>query len=382
MNRAIKLFSFMLLSLLFTFCGNKAQDVMLAAANELFEAEKYEEAKTAYQKLLEIYPKNKLAYYNLAVIDIKSNNPDGAVANFSKAIEIDPFYGNAYLSRGKIYMSQKNYQAAEYDFKSAQIDESVFEDALNELGRLKVATGNYEEGIQLITKCIQLNDTALLYRLTRASAFFELGLYDRSLNDINHVLGRKPKNWEANLLKARNYMEKPQLDSVLYFLDRARLFSKDHPMVYSAFSDYYLMTDEPSMAIAYAEKGLQLNTNYIPLIINKARAFDGMEKFEQANTIYNEVAELADSIPEFHYYLAKNKVYLGDSTGAILSLTDAIALRKNYSEAYKFRSILKARLGDVEGAVNDQKLSEGAGYFLRKNETDAKKQDSKEPSTP
>jgi tetratricopeptide (TPR) repeat protein len=372
----------MLLSLLFTFCGNKAQDVMLAAANELFEAEKYEEAKTAYQKLLEIYPKNKVAYYNLAVIDIKSNNPDGAVANFSKAIEIDPFYGNAYLSRGKIYMSQKNYQAAEYDFKSAQIDESVFEDALNELGRLKVATGNYEEGIQLITKCIQLNDTALLYRLTRASAFFELGLYDRSLNDINHVLGRKPKNWEANLLKARNYMEKPQLDSVLYFLDRARLFSKDHPMVYSAFSDYYLMTDEPSMAIAYAEKGLQLNTNYIPLIINKARAFDGMEKFEQANTIYNEVAELADSIPEFHYYLAKNKVYLGDSTGAILSLTDAIALRKNYSEAYKFRSILKARLGDVEGAVNDQKLSEGAGYFLRKNETDAKKQDSKEPSTP
>ena len=64
--------------------------------------------------------------------------------------------------------------------------------------------------------------------------------------------------------------------------------------------------DECAIAASFAEKGLKQDPTNIGLILNRARAFDGMERFEKANDIYLEIGKIADSIPEYHYYLANN----------------------------------------------------------------------------
>jgi tetratricopeptide (TPR) repeat protein len=119
------------------------------------------------------------------------------------------------------------------------------------------------------------------------------------------------------------------------------------------------MNDESAMAIAFAEKGLQTMPDNIPLKLNKARAYDGMEQYEKANIVYTEIGVLADSIPEYHFYLAKNMLYLGDTASALIALGDAVALRRNYQEAFTVRSIVKARIGDPVGAAEDQERAKG-----------------------
>jgi tetratricopeptide (TPR) repeat protein len=179
------------------------------------------------------------------------------------------------------------------------------------------------------------------------------------VHDCNKVIARNPKRWEAYLLKGKNFLEMPVMDSVLLVLDYARLYSNEDPATLAAISEYYLMNDESAMAIAFAEKGLQSQPYNIPLKLNKARAYDGMEQYEKANAVYNEIGTTADSIPEYHFYLGKNMLYLGDTASAVIALSDAIALRRNYSEAYTLRSIVKARIGDAVGAAEDRERAKG-----------------------
>jgi len=142
-------------------------------------------------------------------------------------------------------------------------------------------------------------------------------------------------------------------------LEYARLYSNDEPQVLAAYSEYHLLMDESALAIAFAKKGLKYNPDNIPLKINKARALDGMEQFEKANMVYAEIGQLADSIPEFHFYLAKNMLYLGDTASAIIELTDAVALRRDYPQAYTLRSIIKAKVGDAVGSAEDRERAKG-----------------------
>jgi tetratricopeptide (TPR) repeat protein len=119
------------------------------------------------------------------------------------------------------------------------------------------------------------------------------------------------------------------------------------------------------MAASFAEKGLKKEPNNIGLILNRARAFDGMERFDKANEIYLEIEKIADTIPEYHFYLANNLMSLGDSATAVVELTDAIALRPNYSEAYLLRSKLKAKFGDMKGSVEDREKSRGKNLWKK-----------------
>ena len=340
-------------------CSQKNPDALLKIGNRLFEAGKWEEAKKTYLKITEVAPEYAMAYYNLGIMDWQAQQYETAEAYFSQAIERDPMYARAYLMRGRCYFKLNEFKMAENDFQTARVNPEVSFEGLSELGRLWVSQRRFAEGLKVLNQCLQISDTSDLVLLTRASALFETHNYEASVRDCNKVISRNPKRWEAYLLKGKNFLEMPVMDSVLLVLDYARLYSNEDPATLAAISEYYLMNDESAMAIAFAEKGLQSQPYNIPLKLNKARAYDGMEQYEKANAVYNEIGTTADSIPEYHFYLGKNMLYLGDTASAVIALSDAIALRRNYSEAYTLRSIVKARIGDAVGAAEDRERAKG-----------------------
>ena len=340
-------------------CQQKNPNMLLLTGNKLHQAGKISEAKEIYLRITEIDPNYALAYYNVGIIDMSSNQFETAVDYFSSAIERDPMYGKAYLMRGRCFIKLGRVKMAENDFLTAQLDSKTTFEARSELGRLLISHRRFTEGIRILDQCLQSRDTNQLVLLTRASGLFETNQYKKSLRDCNRVLGMNKERWEAYLIKAKNFLEIPRLDSVEINLEYARLYSNDEPQVLAAYSEYHLLMDESALAIAFAEKGLKYNPDNIPLKINKARALDGMEQFEKANMVYAEIGQLADSIPEFHFYLAQNMLYLGDTASAIIELTDAVALRRDYPQAYTLRSIIKAKVGDAVGSAEDRERAKG-----------------------
>ncbi|MFO8128450.1 MAG: tetratricopeptide repeat protein [Bacteroidales bacterium] len=79
-----------------------------------------EPATRAYERLLDIDPRNKYALYNLGFINlVYFDDFESAAAYFSQALEIDPEYADAYYNRGYSYELRGLVNEARRDYQKA-----------------------------------------------------------------------------------------------------------------------------------------------------------------------------------------------------------------------------------------------------------------------
>jgi len=107
--------------------------------------------------------RDKTYYYNKGVDYAKSGNYEKASQNFEKAIEKDNLYTDPYIKRGEMYLDQKKYNEAIYDFNQAiTSDKSNWRAyflrgcANMELGTSKYSR-SYKKSVSDFTQSILLN---------------------------------------------------------------------------------------------------------------------------------------------------------------------------------------------------------------------------------
>ena len=106
---------------LFTACG----DNQSSEGDKLFQQGQYEAAIQQYSEYLEYNPEDLKAIYNQGRAYEELGQLDKSLANFEKAIEIDPLHANSLTSIGKHYFRENNYADASFYFsKAAEIKQS------------------------------------------------------------------------------------------------------------------------------------------------------------------------------------------------------------------------------------------------------------------
>lgn len=88
------------------------------AANTLFKDKHYEKAEDVYSTAIEMEP-TAILYGNRAFARIRLEQFGGAVADSTKAIELDPTYIKAYYRRADANMAMGKFKEALKDFKAA-----------------------------------------------------------------------------------------------------------------------------------------------------------------------------------------------------------------------------------------------------------------------
>lgn len=79
-----------------------------------------------YTKAIEIDPRYARAYDNRGSARAKKGDPDGAIADYSKAIELDPRYPLAYIGRGLARSDKGDLDGAISDYsKAIEIDPRI-----------------------------------------------------------------------------------------------------------------------------------------------------------------------------------------------------------------------------------------------------------------
>jgi tetratricopeptide (TPR) repeat protein len=123
---------------------------------------RYDEAIAEYNKAIELDPKYALAYSNRGSTYYDKKQYDLAIADSSKAIELDPNYSNAYYIRGSAYYVKKQYDLAIADYTIAIKLDPGYAKAYNYRGNAYNKIGQYELAIADFNKVIELStDTNL-----------------------------------------------------------------------------------------------------------------------------------------------------------------------------------------------------------------------------
>ena len=78
-----------------------------------------EGALADFNKAIEINPQDPDAWNNRGLIYNRQGKPGAALSDFSRAIELDDLYGKAYCNRGLVYLKLGRTAEAEEDLKKA-----------------------------------------------------------------------------------------------------------------------------------------------------------------------------------------------------------------------------------------------------------------------
>ena len=200
--------------------GNAVQE-HLAAGQNYYDQKQWEKAIAEFSKAIDLNPNLARAYGSRGDAYSSEGQFDRAIADYTVAIELDPNNDTAYLNRGNAYDEKGEYNNAIADYTSAITLNPRLEDAYNNRGVVYNETHNYNRAIADYTRAIELapNDSEAYYN--RGRTYDNKGEYDNAMTDYNTALAMNPNYPEAYSSRGYVYFEQGNYDASINDYTRA-----------------------------------------------------------------------------------------------------------------------------------------------------------------
>jgi protein O-mannosyl-transferase len=203
------------------------------------------------------------AYINRGNAFKNENKNDLAMADFSKAIELNPNSSFAFYNRGTAYEDAKKYELAMADYNKAIELNPDFSPAYNNRGNL-YANGNKSDlALADFNKAIELNkDYSQAYN-NRGNLYANANKYDLALADFNKAVELSPGNSKAYNNRANVYVKKKQYDLAISDFSKAIVLNPNYAQPYFNRGSIYDFLKNYDLAIADFSKAISIDPNFM-----------------------------------------------------------------------------------------------------------------------
>lgn len=147
---------------------------------------------------------------------------DAAIENYTKAIEFDPQYVEAYWRRAITHRARGDHAAAIADFtKAIEADPEHAQQSYYERGVSQLDNRNYDAAIADFTKAIELDHYYAEAYYNRGLAHYQKKNYNAAMADYDRAVDFIPHLIEAFVARARLKLEQGNLTGSLADFDEA-----------------------------------------------------------------------------------------------------------------------------------------------------------------
>jgi tetratricopeptide (TPR) repeat protein len=244
---------------------------------------------------------------------------DGAIADFTQAVALDPKDVAALDQRGLAREARGDIDGALADFNQVITLDPKQADAFNNRGLIKQARGDYDGALADYNQALLLDPRIAAAHYNHGLIEARKGYYDAAIADYDHALEIDPK-----------------MDQAYYDRGNAKNFEGN---LDGALADYtQALTLNPKLADAYVKRGF-------------ARQTKGDNDGALAD--YALAIALKPTEALAYYNRGLIKVQKGDMPGAIDDTTQSIILDPKNASAYCNRGMARFGTGDLDGARSD-----------------------------
>lgn len=141
--------------------------------------------QSAYESMT---PGHALYYSNRGDNYLNSENYDLAIAEYTKAIELDPSLSSLYYNRGLAYSLKGTYDLAIDDYTKSIEIEPNYANSYNNRGRAYFLLGQYEKALPDCEKALSLAPNTDYMLDLRASTYVALGRNEEAIQDFEQIL--------------------------------------------------------------------------------------------------------------------------------------------------------------------------------------------------
>ena len=146
---------------------------------------------TLWNDTIAKYP-SAIAYNNRGTVQSGPGSTDLALADFNRAIELDPAFAKAYNNRGIAYLTKGILDGALKDFNQTIELQRDFFDAYNNRGIVFVYLKEYDKAISDFTQALSINPGYTRAYTNRGIAYMTKGSFDLAIRDFDKVIAIDP----------------------------------------------------------------------------------------------------------------------------------------------------------------------------------------------
>ena len=189
------------------------------------------DAVKAFSKAIELDPQYAEAYFGRGAAYEFLGNYKQAVQNFTKTIELNP-QAHVAFARGLAYYKLHNYQQAIQDYNKAIELDPRDAMAYSERGRAHFSLHNYQQVIQDSNKAIELDPQYADAYVNRGNAYGILGNKQQEIQDYNKAIELGPRNATAYRLRGSVYIGLHNYQQAIQDSNKAIELDPQHSMGY------------------------------------------------------------------------------------------------------------------------------------------------------
>ena len=258
-----------------------------------------------------------------------SEDFSGAIADYTKSIELDPDYTYAYLRRGLAKYYLKDFNGAIADYTKAIELSTDYSSAYYNRGLAKHDLKDFSGAIADYTKAIELSTDY-------SSAYYNRGLAKYYLKDFNGAIADYTKSLELDPLKKYRFHD----------LFKAKILNKEYK---GAISDLF-KSRSIVLTILYIVFGF-----YFMCFMCFSKWAEKYIWMRHKHKIQIDVSKRNEAIG----YLKKGNQEFKNKqfVDAIKYYTKAIEIDVDFKEAYANRAKARKALGDIKGYNEDISIS-------------------------
>ncbi|MGO8955677.1 MAG: tetratricopeptide repeat protein [Rhodomicrobium sp.] len=305
----------------------RASADMLEAGFKHLQAERLRDAEVCFRQVLSAHPGHPDASYLLGMIALQEGhaadaahlighavsrnkqNPfmvcnfgialcmlkrfDEAIANFDRALSIEPSFALAHYNRGNALRELKRYDEALRSYEKAITlrpnDAELHNNRANTLQELK----RFDEAVASYEKALEIKpDFALAFR-NRGNALHRLKRFEEALASYDRALVLKPDYMEALNNKGAALRELHRLDEALVYYDKALALRPGDADLYNNRGNILLEITRFDEALANFDTALALNPGLVQAYNGRGNVLRELKRPSEAMACFDKALALS-----------------------------------------------------------------------------------------
>jgi tetratricopeptide (TPR) repeat protein len=329
----------------------------------LANQKRFAEAEETIRLGIKSAPESAVGHYYLGRIGVEGKDLEKAVANFEKALALNPTFEPAYVALGSVYeANQQRDKAIAVYRRYLQSVNPKNREIRHHLVRLQIGAKKYDEALQELESMLAEDPGDLDAQLRIGLIYGEQKNYPKAIERLNNILAARPaelkvrdylgylyeesKNYpkavEAYAMNVKlepSYFEGhlhlgvlqyrlKQFPSAIEHLQLATKLNPKQPESHIVLGLAYFQTEQYDLALQAFSEGLRYNPDNADLHFNAGTAYDKLNRFEEVVRSMETALKIdphhADALNYLGYSYAERGVKIEEA----ISLTkQAVALR-------------------------------------------------------
>ena len=322
--------------------------LMLNDAVSAYKAGKLVEAEQLCQQIITTESDCFFAFHILAAVQSSLGKKGEALANYDRALAVQPDFAETLNNRGAILHGLKRFDEALASFDRALAVQPDYAEAsynrgnsLRDLKRFDEALASYDHVL-----AVRPNHAEALFN--RGAILQELKRLEEALASYDRALAVRPDFVEALTHCGLVLHGLKRFDEALASFDHALAVRPNYAEALHNRSNLLRDLKRFDEALASCDRALAVRPDFAEALNNRGSILQELRRFDEALVSYDRALAVSPNYPEALYNRGATLHELKRFDEALASYGRAIAVSPNYAEAQFNDALCRLLIGDFE----------------------------------